>query len=42
MVANALTLLRFVGVIAALYLAASPLRQVIKKAFSLLPSGSRK
>lgn len=42
MVANTLTLLRFVGVAAALYVAASPHRQIIKKAFSLLPSGSRK
>jgi hypothetical protein len=42
MVSNALTLLRFVSVVAGLYVAASPHRQVIKKAFSLLPSGSRK
>jgi len=42
MVSNALTLLRFLGAVTALYLAASPYRQVITKAFSLLTSGSRK
>jgi len=42
MVSNALTLLRFVSVVTALYVAAFPHRQVIRKAFSLLPSGSRK
>ena len=42
MVSNALTFLRFVSVVAALYVAASPHHQVIRKAFSLLPSGSRK
>ena len=42
MVSNTLTLMRFVSVLAGLYVAAFPHRQVIRKAFSLLPSGSRK